>query len=53
MLFKMSEVTEEMILDYLVKKGGIVRNVELVRHFRKHLQNESSSEKGRERQAYT
>ena len=44
----MTEVTEEMILDYLVKKGGVVKNVDLVRHFRKHLQNESSAEKGKE-----
>ena len=44
----MTEVTEEMILDYLMKKGGVVRNVDLVRHFRKHLQNESSSEKGKD-----
>lgn len=43
----MSEVTQDMILDYLIKKGGTVKNVDLVRHFRKFLQNESTSEKGK------
>ena len=43
----MSEVTQDMILDYLIKKGGSVRNVDLVHHFRKFLQNESTPEKGK------
>ena len=42
----MTEVTKEMILDYLVKKGGVVKNVDLVRHFRKYLQVENSALKG-------
>lgn len=42
----MAEVTKEMILDYLIKKGGVVKNVDLVRHFRKYLQIESATEKG-------
>ena len=45
----MAEVTQEMILDYLVKKGGVVRNVDLVRHFKKYLQMESAQEKGKPR----
>ena len=48
----MAEVTKEMILDYLIKKGGIVKNVDLVRHFRKHLQIESAPEKGKQRNKY-
>lgn len=44
---EMAEVTQEMIVDYLLKKGGVVRNVDLVRHFRKFLQNGSISDKGR------
>ena len=35
-----------MILDYMVKKGGVVKNVDLVRHFKKYLQIESAAEKG-------
>ena len=42
----MTDVTKEMILDYLVKKGGVVKNVDLVRHFRKYLQVENSALKG-------
>jgi len=34
----MAEVTREMILDYMIRKGGVVKNVDLVRHFRKFLQ---------------
>lgn len=43
----MTEVTKEMILDYLIKKGGVVKNVDLVRHFRKYLQVENSALKGK------
>ena len=43
----MTEVTREMILDYLVKKGGVVKNVDLVRHFRKYLQVEDPALKGK------
>lgn len=42
----MAEVTREMILDYMIKKGGVVKNVDLVKHFRKYLQIESAAEKG-------
>ena len=42
----MTEVTKEMILDYLIKKGGVVKNVDLVRHFRKYLQVENPGLKG-------
>ncbi len=50
----MAEVTQEMILDYLVKKGGLVKNVDLVRHFKKYLQKETSQEKGIDKaMAYT
>ena len=42
----MTEVTKDMILDYLVKKGGVVKNVDLVRHFRKYLQVENPLQKG-------
>lgn len=45
----MTEVTKEMILDYLIKKGGVVKNVDLVRHFRKYLQVEDPTQKGRVR----
>eukprot|EP00731_Ephydatia_muelleri_P036082 Em0200g1a len=34
----MSELTKDMILDFFVKKGGVVKNVDLVRHFKKYLQ---------------
>ena len=44
----MTEVTKEMILDYLIKKGGVVKNVDLVRHFRKYLQVENPNLKGTE-----
>ena len=42
----MAEVSLDMILDYLARKGGVVRNVDLVRHFKKYLQFESEQEKG-------
>jgi len=42
----MADVTQEMILDYLVKKGGEVKNVDLVKHFRKHLQVKDPKLKG-------
>ena len=34
---KMAGVTPEMIQDYIRRKGGRVKNVDLVKHFRKHL----------------
>lgn len=42
----MAEVTREMILDYMIRKGGVVKNVDLVRHFRKYLQLDDAREKG-------
>ena len=42
----MAEVTREMILDYMRAKGGVVKNVDLVRHFRKSLQLSDQRAKG-------
>ena len=42
------EVTQDMIYEYIRKKGGRVKNVDLVKHFRKHLQFEDAKKKGRE-----
>ncbi len=42
----MAEVTREMILDYMIRKGGTVKNVDLVRHFRKYLQLDNPGQKG-------
>ena len=42
----MAEVTREMILEYMQRKGGVVKNVDLVRHFRKFLQVDNSAAKG-------
>ena len=42
----MAEVTREMILDYMRAKGGVVKNVDLVRHFRKFLQLSDQRAKG-------
>ena len=43
---KMAEVTREMILEYMQAKNGVVKNVDLVRHFRKHLQQSDSRARG-------
>ncbi len=43
---KMSMVSQEMILEYMRKKGGRVKNVDLVKHFRKHLLFEDKQKKG-------
>jgi len=43
----MAEVTREMILDYMIRKGGVVKNVDLVRHFRKFLQLDEPLLKGK------
>ena len=43
----MAEVTREMILEYMQRKGGVVKNVDLVRHFRKFLQVDDPGAKGR------
>ena len=42
----MSELTKDMILDFFVKKGGVVKNVDLVRHFKKYLQVDDPHLKG-------
>ena len=43
----MAEVTREMIQDYMIRKGGVVKNVDLVRHFRKFLQLDDPVQKGK------
>lgn len=43
----MAEVTREMILEYMRRNGGTVKNVDLVRHFRKFLQAEDATARGR------
>jgi len=43
----MAEVTREMTLDYMIRKGGVVKNVDLVRHFRKFLQLDEPLLKGK------
>ena len=42
----MAEVTREMILEYMRSKSGVVKNVDLVRHFRKYLQLSDHRAKG-------
>ena len=42
----MVEVTREMILEYMQSKGGVVKNVDLVRNFRKYLQLSDQRAKG-------
>lgn len=42
----MAEVTREMILSYMIAKGGVVKNMDLVRHFRKYLQVDEPRAKG-------
>lgn len=42
----MAEVTREMILDYMQAREGVVKNVDLVRHFRKYLQVSDPRAKG-------
>ena len=39
-------MSQEVVKDYLVENGGITRNVDLVRHFRKFLQSEDLASKG-------
>ena len=43
---RMSELTKDMILDFFNKKGGVVKNVDLVRHFKKYLQVDDPHLKG-------
>ena len=42
----MAEVTREMVLEYMQARGGVVKNVDLVRHFRKYLQLSDQRAKG-------
>jgi len=39
-------VTVETVRDYIASRGGVVKNVELVRHFRLFLQQEDPEQKG-------
>ena len=39
-------VTVETVRDYIASRGGVVKNVELVRHFRLFLQQEDPERKG-------
>lgn len=48
----MAEVSQEMILDYMMGKGGVVKNVDLVRHFRKFLQLDDPLLKGMSAEGY-
>ena len=36
----------DIVREFLLENGGIIRNVDLVRHFRKFLQPEDSTKKG-------
>lgn len=42
----MTDVTKEMLLEYMRRKGGRVKNVDLVKHFRKYLLFEDPGLKG-------
>ena len=39
-------MSQEVVKNYLVDNGGVTRNVDLVRHFRKFLQPEDVGSKG-------
>lgn len=41
-----AEMSQEVVKNYLVENGGVTRNVDLVRHFRKFLQSEDLASKG-------
>ena len=41
-----AEMSQEVVKNYLVDNGGVTRNVDLVRHFRKFLQPEDVTSKG-------
>jgi hypothetical protein len=40
------DVTVDVVKEFLVENGGITRNVDLVRHFRKFLQSDDVAKKG-------
>ena len=40
------KVTVDTVRDYIVSRGGVVKNVELVKHFRSFLQQEDPEKKG-------
>lgn len=42
----MTDVTKEMLIEYMRRKGGRVKNVDLVKYFRKHLLYEDPQLKG-------
>ena len=42
----MTDVTRDMLIDYMRRKGGRVKNVDLVKHFRKYLLFEDAIKKG-------
>lgn len=42
----MTDVTKEMLVEYMRRKGGRVKNVDLVKHFRKYLLFEDPKRKG-------
>lgn len=39
-------VTVDTVRDYIVNRGGVVKNVDLVKHFRSFLQQENPDKKG-------
>ena len=40
------KVTVETVRDYIVSRGGVVKNVDLVKYFRSFLQQEDAEKKG-------
>lgn len=43
----MAGISQEMLLEYIRRKGGRVKNVDLVKHFRKHLMFDDIQRKGK------
>lgn len=39
-------VTADTVRDYIVSRGGVVKNVDLVKHFRSFLQQDDPDKKG-------
>jgi hypothetical protein len=46
------DVTVDVVKEFLVENGGITRNVDLVRHFRKFLQSDDVAKKERNREKF-
>ena len=42
----LEKVTVETVREYIVGRGGVVKNVDLVKHFRSFLQQEDPEKKG-------